>query len=162
MRKGSAGTRRFYNAVVSHGKHQGAMARRLLERGASTTARASLRKFLDWCETPRWHKALNVTPAEWGKTFPEKGWIMPKHWACSNQLSSLQLLPPILVIPHRLNGLLDRQGPSPLRATMGQGSTKAGGSEASSVRSVNQPAARFGNRSRSEERLRLSVKALKD
>jgi hypothetical protein len=46
-----------------------------LERGASTTVRTSLRKFLDWCETPRLHKAPNVTPAEWGRTFPEKGWV---------------------------------------------------------------------------------------
>jgi hypothetical protein len=51
------------------------MAGRLLESGASTTVRASLRKFLDWCETPRWHEARNVTPAEWGRTFPDKGWV---------------------------------------------------------------------------------------
>jgi len=51
------------------------MAGRLLESGASTTVRASLRKFLDWCETPRWHEARDVTPAEWGRTFPEKGWV---------------------------------------------------------------------------------------
>ena len=37
--------------------------------------RASLRKFLDWCETPRWHEAREVTPADWGRTFPEKGWV---------------------------------------------------------------------------------------
>jgi hypothetical protein len=37
--------------------------------------RASLRKFLDWCDTPRWHEARDVTPAEWGTTFPEKGWV---------------------------------------------------------------------------------------
>jgi len=72
---GFGGHTPIYNAVVSHGKRQASMARRLLERGASTTVRASLRKFLDWCETPRWHKALDVTPAEWGRTFPEKGWI---------------------------------------------------------------------------------------
>jgi len=34
-----------------------------------------MRKFLDWRETPSWHEALNVTPAEWGRTFPEEGWI---------------------------------------------------------------------------------------
>jgi hypothetical protein len=32
--------------------------------------RASLRKFLDWIETPRWHEARDVTPAEWGRNFP--------------------------------------------------------------------------------------------
>jgi predicted RNA-binding protein with RPS1 domain len=73
--EGFGGHTPIYNAIVSHGKHQGSMARRLLERGASATVRASLRKFLDWCETPAWHRALDVTPAEWGKTFPEKGWV---------------------------------------------------------------------------------------
>jgi hypothetical protein len=73
--EGFGGHTPIYNAVVSHGKHQGSMARRLLERGASTTVRASLRKFLDWCETPRWHKAHDLTPAEWGRSFPEKGWV---------------------------------------------------------------------------------------
>ena len=73
--EGFGGHTPIYNAVVSHGKHQGSMALKLLEQGASTTVRASLRKFLDWCETPRWHKAPNVTPADWGRTFPEKGWV---------------------------------------------------------------------------------------
>jgi hypothetical protein len=72
--QGFGGHTPLYNAVVSHGKHQGTMARRLLERGASATVRASLRKFLDWCETPGWHEVRNVTPAEWGATFPDKGW----------------------------------------------------------------------------------------
>ena len=73
--EGFGGHTPIYNAVVSHGKHQGSMAGRLLESGASTTVRASLRKFLDWCETPRWHEARDVTPAEWGRTFPDKGWV---------------------------------------------------------------------------------------
>jgi hypothetical protein len=37
--------------------------------------RASLRKFLDWRETPGWHEARDVTPAEWGRDFPEKNWV---------------------------------------------------------------------------------------
>jgi hypothetical protein len=73
--EGFGGHTPIFNAVVSHGRGQGSMARRLLERGASTTARASLRKFLDWCESPCWHEARDVTPAEWGRTFPEKGWV---------------------------------------------------------------------------------------
>jgi hypothetical protein len=73
--EGFGGHTPIFNAVVSHGKQQGSMARQLLERGASTTVRASLRKFLDWCETPRWHLAHKVTPAEWGRTFPEKSWV---------------------------------------------------------------------------------------
>ncbi len=27
------------------------------------------------CETPRWHEAREVTPAQWGQTFPEKDWV---------------------------------------------------------------------------------------
>jgi hypothetical protein len=72
---GFGGHTPIFNAVVSHGRRQGAMARRLLDHGASTTIRVSLRKFLDWCETPRWHEAHGVTPAEWGRTFPDKGWV---------------------------------------------------------------------------------------
>ena len=65
----------IFNAVVSHGRRQGAMARRLVERSAKLNVRASLRKFLDWCDTPRWHEAMEVTAAEWGRTFPERGWV---------------------------------------------------------------------------------------
>jgi len=89
-REGFGGHTPVFNTVVSHGKHQGSMARRLLERGASPTARASLRKFLDWCETPVWHEARNVTPAEWGRTFPDKAWVNAK---------ALGLLEPIITSP---------------------------------------------------------------
>jgi hypothetical protein len=65
----------IFNAVVSHGSRQGAMARRLVERGADLGVRASLRKFLDWCETPRWHEARDVTAVEWARTFPERSWV---------------------------------------------------------------------------------------
>src|ERR1043166_8706717 len=73
--EGFGGHTPLFNTVVSHGRRQASMAERLVQRGASTTVRASLRKFLDWCETPRWHQARQVTPAEWGTTFPEKGWV---------------------------------------------------------------------------------------
>lgn len=72
---GFGGHTPLFNAVVSHGAGQGAMARTLVERGASIMVRASLRKFLDWCETPRWHEALEVTPAAWGRTFPNPSWV---------------------------------------------------------------------------------------
>lgn len=39
----------------------------------SRDTRASLRKFLDWTETPRWHEARDVTAAEWARGFPEQG-----------------------------------------------------------------------------------------
>jgi len=51
------------------------MARTLLERGADRSARANLRKFLDWMKDPHWHEARNVTAAEWGHTFPERHWV---------------------------------------------------------------------------------------
>lgn len=72
---GFGGHTPLYNAVVSHGNRQGSMARKLVKNGAKVDVKASLRKFLDWCETPRWHEAHEVTPAEWGRTFPEKGWV---------------------------------------------------------------------------------------
>src|SRR5213075_481358 len=59
---GFGGHTPLFNTVVSHGSFQGSMARMLVTRGASTAVRASLRKFLDWCETPRWHEAREVTP----------------------------------------------------------------------------------------------------
>jgi len=72
---GFGGHTPLFNAVVScahtNGRqHDATMAKALLARGASSTVRASLRKFLDWIEDPRWHEARDVTPAEWGRTFP--------------------------------------------------------------------------------------------
>src|SRR5260370_42353442 len=52
-----------------------AMTRALLARGASPALCATLRKLLDWCETPRWHEAREVAPAKWGQGFPERGWV---------------------------------------------------------------------------------------
>src|SRR5688572_18044424 len=72
---GFGGHTPMFNAVVSHGKHQGAMAQTLVESGANLDVRASLRKFLDWCDSPRWHEARDVTAAQWGRTFPDKGWV---------------------------------------------------------------------------------------
>ena len=74
---GFGGHTPLFNAVVSCAYTNGrqrdaAMARTLLERGASPTVRASLRKFLDWIETPRWHEARDGTPAEWASGFPRK------------------------------------------------------------------------------------------
>jgi len=73
--QGFGGHTPIFNAVVSHGTHQESCARRLLEGGASKTIRASLRKFLDWCGTPRWHEARHVTAVEWGRTFPDQSWV---------------------------------------------------------------------------------------
>ena len=77
---GFGGHTPLFNAVVScaytNGRQRDAvMARALLARSASPTARASVRKFLDWIEQPRRHEARNVTAAEWGRTFPLQEWV---------------------------------------------------------------------------------------
>jgi hypothetical protein len=70
----------LFNSVVSCAYTNGrqrdaAMTRALLDRGALPELRASLRKFLDWRETPGWHEAHNVTAAEWARGFPETNWV---------------------------------------------------------------------------------------
>lgn len=70
----------IYNALISCAyicgrQKDAAMAKTLLARGASTTIRSTLRKFLDWRETPGWHVAREVTPLQWTQTFPEQGWV---------------------------------------------------------------------------------------
>ncbi len=75
---GFGGHTPLYHAVVACGRpNDAAFARRLLARGARPDARASLRKFLDWCDTPRWHIARDVTPAEWARGFPDQNWVNP-------------------------------------------------------------------------------------
>ena len=68
----------LFNTVVCGPWQDATMARRLLERGATKDARASLHKFLDWTEDPRWHEVRDVTVAEWGRGFPEKNWVNSK------------------------------------------------------------------------------------
>ncbi len=65
----------LFNAVVCGPGNDATFAAALLERGASRDTRVTLRKFLDWCKQPHWHEAREVTPAEWARTFPEKGWV---------------------------------------------------------------------------------------
>lgn len=78
--EGFGGHTPLFNAIVSdayvNGRQRDAyMARRLLELGADIHTRVTIRKFLDWRETPGWHIAKSVTPLEWAAGFPEKGWI---------------------------------------------------------------------------------------
>ena len=72
---GFGGHTPLFNAVVCGPWHHAEPTRLLLQRGASQETRASLRKLLDWVETPRWHEARDVTPAEWGRGFPDQGWV---------------------------------------------------------------------------------------
>src|SRR5262245_2145715 len=72
---GFGGHTPLFNAVICGPGNDAEMMRSLLARGANREIRASLRKFLDWTETPRWHEARDVTPAEWARTFPEQNWV---------------------------------------------------------------------------------------
>lgn len=73
--EGFGGHTPLFHTVVNGRGDDDRFARALLARGARPDGRANLRKFLDWCAEPRWHEARHVTPAEWGRTFPEKGWV---------------------------------------------------------------------------------------
>jgi hypothetical protein len=72
---GFGGHTPLFNAVVCGPWHHDQPTRLLLQRGAAKDARASLRKFLDWIEGPRWHEARDVTAAEWGRGFPDQSWV---------------------------------------------------------------------------------------
>ncbi len=79
---GFGGHTPLFNSVVSCAFTNGrqtdaAMTRALLARGAKRDLRASVRKFLDWCDKPRWHEARDVTAAQWAADFPERGWVNP-------------------------------------------------------------------------------------
>jgi hypothetical protein len=74
-RDGFGGHTPLFNTVVCGPWPDAAMAHTLLERGADKSVRASLRKFLDWIESPHWHESRNATAQEWGHTFPEKHWV---------------------------------------------------------------------------------------
>lgn len=72
---GFGGHTPLFNTVVNGPGCDATMAHALRERGADQDLRVSLRKFLDWCETPGWHVAPNVTALEWGRGFPEANWV---------------------------------------------------------------------------------------
>lgn len=72
--EGFGGHTPLFNAVVNGPWRDPDFVPALLQRGANRDARASLRKFLDWCATPAWHIARAVTPAEWARGFPESSW----------------------------------------------------------------------------------------
>jgi len=74
-RDGFGGHTPLFNATVCGPWPDAGMTRTLLEHGARRDARASLRKFLDWIANPHWYEARDVTAAEWGRGFPEKGWV---------------------------------------------------------------------------------------
>jgi hypothetical protein len=73
--EGFGGHTPLFNTVVCGPWGDETFARALLDRGAASDVRVSLRKFLDWREEPGWHVARDVTAAEWGRGFPERGWV---------------------------------------------------------------------------------------
>ena len=73
--EGFGGHTPLFNAVLGHPGAASTFAAVLLERGADREVRVNLRKFLDWREEPGWHEARDVTAAEWGRGFPERGWV---------------------------------------------------------------------------------------
>lgn len=75
---GYGGHTPLYNALVCGPWHHEVPTRLLLGHGAEPGVRASLRKFLDWVDEPRWHMARDVTPAEWARSFPDRGWVNDK------------------------------------------------------------------------------------
>ena len=94
---GFGGHSPLFNAVVSGPGGDATFADALLARGASREGRATVRKFLDWCEQPRWHEARDVTPAEWARTFPERGWV---NHAALSRLEASPTPPPRSAPPH--------------------------------------------------------------
>ena len=75
---GFGGHTPLFNAVVCGPWHHEESTRLLLRSGASKDTRASLRKFLDWIEEPRWHEARDVTALQWARAFLDQGWANGK------------------------------------------------------------------------------------
>lgn len=75
---GFGGHTPLFNAVVCGPWHREEPTRLLLQSGASKDTRASLRKFLDWIEEPRWHEARDVTALQWARSFPDQSWVNTK------------------------------------------------------------------------------------
>jgi hypothetical protein len=73
--EGFGGHTPLFHTVVCGPWGDETYVRALLERGAHPDVRASLRKFLDWREEPRWHVARDVTAVEWGRRFPDQSWV---------------------------------------------------------------------------------------
>jgi hypothetical protein len=76
--EGFGGHTPLFHAVVNGPWRDPGFAPALLEKGADRIMRANLRRFLDWRETPAWHVAQNVTPAQWARGFPDQSWVDTK------------------------------------------------------------------------------------
>ena len=86
---GFGGHTPLFGCVVSQPYQVGlrlddAIARLLLNHGADTTVRASLRKRLRFVADETLHEYRNVTPREWGMRFHDQAWV---------SRSVMQLLP---------------------------------------------------------------------
>ena len=79
---GFGGHTALFGCVVSQpyrvGREKdGAFGRLLLEHGADTTVRASLRKRLRFVSDETLHEYRNVTPRQWGERFHDQDWVNP-------------------------------------------------------------------------------------
>jgi hypothetical protein len=79
---GFGGHTALFGCVVSQSyrsncRKDDAFARLLLENGADTTVRASLRKQLRFVGDETLHKYPNVTPLQWGEQFHDQDWVSP-------------------------------------------------------------------------------------
>jgi ankyrin repeat protein len=87
---GFGGHTALFGCIVSQSyrcgrQKDGAFARMLLERGADTEVRASLRKRLRFVADETLHEYHDVTPREWGERFQDQDWVNP---------AAMQLLAP--------------------------------------------------------------------
>ncbi len=79
---GFGGHTALFGCVVSQpyrcGRQKdGSFTKLLLNNGAETSVRASLKKELRFVADETLHEYLNVTPHEWGKQFHDQDWVNP-------------------------------------------------------------------------------------
>jgi hypothetical protein len=73
----------IYGTIVSQPYRTGVRAherftRLLLDHGARTNVRASLRKALKFAQDETLHEFRDVTPKEWGQRFQVQAWVNPE------------------------------------------------------------------------------------
>jgi ankyrin repeat protein len=76
--EGFGGHTALFNTVVSLGggqRRRADFARLIVERGAETEVRASLRKGMPFSDDPSVHEYRDVTAVEWGERFHDRGFV---------------------------------------------------------------------------------------
>jgi hypothetical protein len=74
---GFGGQAALFHCVVTYnaGRHDGRLARLLLDRGADPNARASIRKRLPFASDTSVHEYRDVTPLGWGRQFHDQSYV---------------------------------------------------------------------------------------